>query len=90
MEGLAGGGGDDHTGRPGGGNSHLATLERDNHLVVGDEGRLGTVEGDPHALLGACYGDVRWTQELPRSLPPNQPAAWPHHTHAGGRRWCPW
>lgn len=36
------------------GDSHLSALEGDDHLVIGDEGRLGAVERDPHALLGAC------------------------------------
>lgn len=67
-----------------GGNSHLTTLEGDNHLVVGDEGRLGAVKGDPHALLGACCEDVRQTQQPPRSLPPNQPTALaPPHSRRG-------
>lgn len=30
-----------------------ATLEGDDHLVIGDEGGLGTVQGDSHTHLGA-------------------------------------
>lgn len=35
-------------------NLHLTALEGDDHLVIGDEGCLGTVQGDSHALLGTC------------------------------------
>lgn len=71
------------------GDSHLSALEGDDHLVVGDEGRLGTVKSDPHALLGACWGGIGVSgaqQPAPGPKPPLQPCL--THTHAEGRRWC--
>lgn len=60
---------------PQSGDSHLTTLERDDHLVIGDEGCLSTVQGDPHTFLGACgQGWSARPSSSPRRPGPCSPA----------------
>lgn len=62
-------------GRAQSGDSHLTALEGDDHLVIGDEGRLSTVQGDPHTFLGACgQGWSARPSSSPRHPGPCSPA----------------